>query len=479
MSGIIIYVFARAKLMSFIGNIGTAHVGTGVMGLGSNKGGVAITFSLYRRRVTVVAAHFAAHKHNIDRRNSDYKTLSRFLTFSKEKDIIGGTSSSSPHARPTSTVGNQISTSSSNNPPLTRNQFGEVVRMDSSRSLEMDPGETQLSKGLQSAELVVWLGDFNYRVERTFSEAMNLIRQKKGLQMLKWDQCRDQMKQNKVFVGLREGTIAFNPTYKFSKNVNDVFGYDTEKERVPSWTDRIFFRGSKPFSGIEDDDGCSTDNKGPIPVWKTHEMEPLIALDEGQDVNKEITSFLDCEASESCSDHDVDEIVVHCEKYDSCMGVLDSDHKPVWCLLNVSFPAFIQEKRRRYSFQILKEEMTRVSSNVGLQLSTKFIDFIGDGQRELEVRNLSDCKVKVSTLPEEHDNPNPHVPGWLNILPQMMTLDRNEVGKIKFDASQKGIGAKSSTSRFYRKMVVRAEPLSSGWQPIVRDYELGVLLRAT
>eukprot|EP00210_Caulerpa_lentillifera_P003703 g3536.t1 len=486
MSGIIIYVFARTKLMSFIGNIRTAHVGTGVMGLGSNKGGVAITFSLYRRRVTVVAAHFAAHKHNVDRRNSDYRTMSRFLIFAKEKDVVGATSSSSPHAKSTPSSGNIISSSSmssSSNPQGTRNQFGEVVRVDSSRSLEMESGvgggEIQLSKGLQSAELVVWLGDFNYRVERTFSEAMTLIRNNKALQMLKWDQCRDQMKQNKVFIGLREGKIQFNPTYKFSKNINDVYGYDTEKERVPSWTDRIFFRGSKPFIGIEEEPGLTIEHQTPTLSFKANEQEPLISLDGDEFIDNRSTSFLDCESNEASSDHDVDEIVVHCESYNSCMDVVDSDHKPVWCLLNVNFPAFIQERQRRFSFEILREEMNRVSFNVGLQLSSKFIDFIGDDQKVVEVRNLSDCKVKVLTVPEEPENPNPHVPGWLDILPQMMILDPNQEEKIRFTTSQRGLGAKSSTSRIYKKLVVRAEPLLTGWQPIVREYELGVLLRAT
>lgn len=66
------------------------------------------------------------------------------------------------------------------------------------------------------------------------------------------DQCRQQMKEGKVFVYMREAEISFDPTYKFDKPskadkvpVAYLCGYDSsEKRRVPAWTDRIFFRGS-------------------------------------------------------------------------------------------------------------------------------------------------------------------------------------------------------------------------------------------
>jgi hypothetical protein len=41
----------------------------------------------------------------------------------------------------------------------------------------------------------------------------------------------------------QEGSISFNPTYKYDDN-SEV--YDTsKKQRVPSWTDRILFQASK------------------------------------------------------------------------------------------------------------------------------------------------------------------------------------------------------------------------------------------
>lgn len=51
-----------AELEPHIGEVATASVACGVMGYGGNKGGVAISFSLFRRRLVVVSSHFAAHQ---------------------------------------------------------------------------------------------------------------------------------------------------------------------------------------------------------------------------------------------------------------------------------------------------------------------------------------------------------------------------------------------------------------------------------
>lgn len=53
-------VFVRADLMGEVGEVRTASKARGVMGMG-NKGAVAVSFELYRRRVAIVCSHFAAH----------------------------------------------------------------------------------------------------------------------------------------------------------------------------------------------------------------------------------------------------------------------------------------------------------------------------------------------------------------------------------------------------------------------------------
>lgn len=438
MSGIIIYVFSRASLMHYLGNVGTAHVGTGVMGKGSNKGGVAITFTLYRRRVTAVAAHFAAHKDNVMKRRSDYLNIHHGLFFAKERDI-----------QTTQVI------RSANTPKFS---FGDDDRFEPLKSIE--DIETEMISGLQQAELLVWLGDFNYRVDTSYENALDHIRQNMALELLELDQCRAQMRLKHVFVGLREGRIQFNPTYKFDKGIGGA--YDTsEKKRVPAWTDRIFFRGSKPFVGIDDD--ASTK---PWPIMETPTGDVPI-------------SFVDRAAATVCT-HDADAIVVSCEAYDACMKVFDSDHKPVWSLLNVSFPAFIQEKMRDVSFNILRKDPTETVPKVGLHLPVKFLEFVGDGQKWTEIQNRGEVTVKVTIFTEEADHAHQHVPGWLDIMPRSFLLASGGTEKVLIAVSQRGAGRRHhAQKKLYRKLILRAEAVPCDWRVGLRDYELGVLLHMT
>lgn len=64
-----------------------------------------------------------------------------------------------------------------------------------------------------------------------------------------WVMPQDQLKREhnagRIFHYLREGPIAFRPTYKFDKGDTTDLAYDSsDKRRVPAWCDRIMFRGS-------------------------------------------------------------------------------------------------------------------------------------------------------------------------------------------------------------------------------------------
>lgn len=58
----LVLVFAREALKQHVGEVLTGSKACGVMGVGGNKGAVAVSFKLYRRKVTVVCSHFAAHQ---------------------------------------------------------------------------------------------------------------------------------------------------------------------------------------------------------------------------------------------------------------------------------------------------------------------------------------------------------------------------------------------------------------------------------
>jgi hypothetical protein len=105
---------------------------------------------------------------------------------------------------------------------------------------------------------IVWFGDFNYRTMLSSEEVqittlhlnrpLTLSQTKKliylnNLDVLqKYDQLIQQHSAGLVFPEFMEGPLNFNPTYKYD---NGSTAYDTsEKNRIPSWTDRILFCGN-------------------------------------------------------------------------------------------------------------------------------------------------------------------------------------------------------------------------------------------
>ena len=57
-----VWGLTRTAVQGRIGEVSTASVATGVLGVGGNKGAVAVSFTLCRRRIACVCSHFAAHQ---------------------------------------------------------------------------------------------------------------------------------------------------------------------------------------------------------------------------------------------------------------------------------------------------------------------------------------------------------------------------------------------------------------------------------
>ena len=89
------------------------------------------------------------------------------------------------------------------------------------------------------------LGDLNFRIDLTFEDAIELIRQKKYDILYSLDQFNSSKEKNEFLKSyIREKEINFEPTYKYIKGSNE-YAYDEDKIRVPAWTDRIFYCKNK------------------------------------------------------------------------------------------------------------------------------------------------------------------------------------------------------------------------------------------
>lgn len=189
--GAALMIFVKVSTLSKIKNVEGAIKKTGVSGLAGNKGAVAIRMDIEGSSVCFVTAHLAAGFGNYDERNRDYQTIVSGLHFQRNRKI-------------------------------------------------------------EDHEVVIWLGDFNYRIGTKPEYARELIdiyrhaggqgtKAENALHDLyKNDQLNIQMVAGQTFSYYQEGAIKFLPTYKFDLG-ND--NYDSsEKARIPAWTDRILYK---------------------------------------------------------------------------------------------------------------------------------------------------------------------------------------------------------------------------------------------
>jgi len=96
-------------------------------------------------------------------------------------------------------------------------------------------------QNLYEHDILFWCGDLNYRINSdNFNEVVDMINQNKLYELRELDQLRHEKQAGNVFSEFEEGKIKFMPTYKFKVGTND---YDSEKVRIPSWCDRILYRG--------------------------------------------------------------------------------------------------------------------------------------------------------------------------------------------------------------------------------------------
>uniref|UniRef100_A0A0N4ZFV2 IPPc domain-containing protein n=1 Tax=Parastrongyloides trichosuri TaxID=131310 RepID=A0A0N4ZFV2_PARTI len=230
---LIIFQYIHSKIECT--NVQTNNVPTGFLKMG-NKGGVGISMEMNNSSVVFINSHLAAGNRETDRRNQDYRDITR-MTF---KD----------------------------------------------------------GKTLMDHDSVFWLGDLNYRLDTNYTqeEICRLCDSGKYKQLLKYDQLTKAKETGNVFYDYIESeSIDFKPTYKFDVGTSN---WDSsEKKRTPAWTDRILYWKKSDHTKIKQLSYRScpqvviSDHK---PVIATYEMViKKICLDKMRDIRIEVQKEVD------------------------------------------------------------------------------------------------------------------------------------------------------------------------------------------
>jgi phosphatidylinositol-bisphosphatase len=204
--GLMICTFLLKKHRPYVTGIQTCSVATGVMGVVGNKGACCVRFNYCDTSFCFVCAHLAAHTDAVDARNSDVRTINAKASFKLD-------------------------------PPMKT----LVPEKHHSRIAATTPGA--LARGellIKEHDYLVWLGDFNYRMDASNSaeEVFDRVNNRDLFWLRQNDQLIREMRSERVFQGLQEvAPISFLPSYKFEAGTDSYDRRPEKKVRAPAWTD--------------------------------------------------------------------------------------------------------------------------------------------------------------------------------------------------------------------------------------------------
>lgn len=189
--------------------------------------------------------------------------------------------------------------------------------------------------------------------------------------LLPHDQLRRMIRDRKAFHdGWREGPISFLPTYKYDVGTVGLFD-SSEKQRAPSWCDRVLFRTRRDREEYERKVGEEKEARK-----KDDEMKSR-GIDEDEDVlftydpdtdgdeqpspgNVDYNPYdenddYDAQAEDSTAKDTSVHDPINLEIYTSHQRITSSDHKPITAIFTIDYDAVVPELKATIHAQVARE----------------------------------------------------------------------------------------------------------------------------
>jgi len=271
--GILILVFAKEMHLRNIREVYGATVGVGLMGMAGNKGGASIRLKFYDSYLCFVCAHLAAHRENVEGRNSDFANILQKTVF------IDKAFSGEPGA-----------------PAPGLGDASEEMRKYFSEVLEVEP-TLQTGVSILDHDVVFFIGDLNYRFDESVDTEECFAKiEAQDLEFLRrYDQLNMERNQGRVFVGFQEPVLRFPPTYKYQPGTPLYERRPEKKLRCPAWCDRILWRAKDPSQArcltYRRAELCFSDHK-PVAAQLQTKVR-MVVKEKRQEVAAEIHRLLD------------------------------------------------------------------------------------------------------------------------------------------------------------------------------------------
>ena len=242
---------SRSLCLSLSLSLSPQAVGVGIMNMVGNKGAVSMSFEMGETKICVVGAHMAARQSNYDKRNDNFATIEKSISFeprrvrSRHTHTRGGSAGSTKLKHRMNLAGASPALARTRESSRSSKASRSSVASADTQGADEDDHKT----GLYDHDIVIWLGDLNYRLDALDVEgAQQLVDAGKTGEMWEHnDQLARAQREKAAFADFREGPVTFQPTYPMSP---DSQNYDPGvKERVAAWCDRVLWWEPRQSNG--------------------------------------------------------------------------------------------------------------------------------------------------------------------------------------------------------------------------------------